>query len=220
MSEKKSLLEVVLMPLVVVLVGIVSTHFITAQQHKSAQTLAAADRQVKLLEIFSDKISSNKESERIYALKLLGTLDSKLATRLAQTVLENEGEQPKVLQTANQIIEEAKARENSLPKIYLHVRSAEYQSDALAISDKLRNYGYFFPKFVRVVDEGPEYTQLRYFKNSEKSAGEQIVASLKEMGIPVRLQYISGFEESTAIQSLHFELWFPPGEPRYGEFEK
>ena len=220
MSEKKGLLEIVLMPLVVVLVGTVSTHFITAQQHKSAETLAAADREVKLLEIFSEKMASNEESERIYALKLLGTLDSNLATRLAQTVLENEREQPKVLQTANQIIEEAKARENSLPIIYLHVRSTEYQSGALVVSEKLKNYGYFFPNFVRVVNEGPEHTQPRYFKNSEKSSAEKIVASLKEVGVPVRLQYISGFEESTVTQPLHFELWFALGEPVNSQLEK
>ena len=59
MAEKKSILEVVLMPSAIAIVGVLSTLVVTCQQQKSAETLAAADRQVKILEIFADKITSS-----------------------------------------------------------------------------------------------------------------------------------------------------------------
>ncbi len=81
MAGKKSCIEVVLMPLAVALVGMFGTYFITSQQQESAETKAVADRQVKILEIFAEKITSSDESERIFALRLLGTVDNDLAAK-------------------------------------------------------------------------------------------------------------------------------------------
>ena len=212
MAEKKSIIEVVLMPLVVAIVGAVGTLFITSQQHKSAEILAAADRQVKILEIFADKITSSEESERIFALRLLDTLDNELAAKLAHAVSENESEPPKVRQAADQIVVEAEARASSLPRIYLHVLAEKNRTVALQVANKLKNEGYIIPGVVRVVESGPTSNQLRYFKKSEESEAKRIVMSLGSVGLDVVLQYISGYENSPVIQSQHYELWFAPGE--------
>lgn len=52
MAEKKNWTEIFLIPLVLAVVGILGTHFITQQQERNAQAKADSDRQVKILEIF------------------------------------------------------------------------------------------------------------------------------------------------------------------------
>ena len=65
MAEKKNWIEIVLMPVVITLVGIVGTFLITSQHEKnsqqarlaqleSARELAEADRQIKIIEICCD----------------------------------------------------------------------------------------------------------------------------------------------------------------------
>ena len=212
MAERKSIAEVILMPLAIAFVGVLSTFVVTCQQQESAETLAAADRQVKILEIFADKITSTEEAERIFALRLLDTLDNELAAKLAHAVSENESEPPKIRRAAGQIVAEAGARASSLPRIYLHVRSEKNRTVALQIANQLNNDGYIIPGIVRLVESGPASNQLRYFRKSEESEAKKIVMSLESIGIDVVLQYIGGHENSPVIRPQHYELWFAPGE--------
>lgn len=119
MNNKKSVIEMVLMPLVVALVGIGGTYFITTQQERNAKTskdaqlesareMADADRQVKILEIFAEKVASKDQQERILALRLLDALDPALAEKLATAVKQGEPEQSEVRKVADQVAEEAK----------------------------------------------------------------------------------------------------------------
>jgi len=91
--EKKRWIDVILMPLVVAMVGIFGTVLITSQQQKSADTRAAAaqqsaeirasaDRQLKLLEIFSQKVASPNHGERVVAIRLIKAVDRELAAKL------------------------------------------------------------------------------------------------------------------------------------------
>jgi len=124
MPERKSWIEVVLMPVVVLLVGFVGTYFLTNQQQKSAETFGAAqldsakeqaagDRQVKILEIFGDKIASTDSKERILALNLLEALDDSLALNLARAVERAETDESEVKRVAKQVFKEATDRVKS-----------------------------------------------------------------------------------------------------------
>ena len=70
------------MPLVLAAVGTLGTYLVTDQQRQATEARAVADRQIKILEIISDKIASPDENERIFALWLTLSLDSKLAVKL------------------------------------------------------------------------------------------------------------------------------------------
>ncbi|CAN2049565.1 hypothetical protein GMMP13_810063 [Candidatus Magnetomoraceae bacterium gMMP-13] len=94
MSERKNWVEIVLMPIVVAVVGVVGTLLITQQQNKTAalmrktelektQEIAAADRQIKILELFADKILDPDQNQRLLALRLLTAVDGDLAKNLA-----------------------------------------------------------------------------------------------------------------------------------------
>ncbi len=128
MAEQKSWIEVIIMPVVVALVGIGGTYFITQQQGQSAelarqteldkaQETAAADRQIKALELFVDKIQSPDERERKFALRLLKVVDGNLATQLATAVSEDEDEKPQIRKVAAQVAKDAAARGFSFPVV-------------------------------------------------------------------------------------------------------
>lgn len=224
MVERKSIAEIILMPLVVALVGIAGTFLITQQQEQNARTMsgaqmestremAKADRQIKILEIFSEKIASDDPKQRILALRLLRAVDGELAEKLAVAVSETATEQPEVRKVANQEAEEAAARAGSLPRIYIHIRAEDDRLPARSVGEKLESAGFVVPGIERLVDYGPAYSQLRYFRSSEEAEAGRIASLLDSIGVKVELKYVGGYEGSDRIQQRHYELWFSPGEP-------
>lgn len=152
MRESKSLLELVLMPLAVTIVGIAGSLIISAQQSENATKLAVAqtqaakekadsDRQVKVLEIFSEKITG-ESSDREIALKFLRTLDSDLHRKLANAVAESESKNSIIAELARN--EEARAtqrrsneQEDAREKIVSQVKGRTVASN---ICDKYRGF--------------------------------------------------------------------------------
>jgi hypothetical protein len=217
MNNKKSLIEMVLMPLVIAVVGIGGTYFITAQQEKNAKTskdaqlestreLAEADRQVKILEIFAEKVASQDQQERILALRLLDALEPTLAEKLASAVVAAEPQESEVRKVADEVAQEA-------TRVYIHIRSNEDRERARAVAERLKALDYVVPGIERLVDTGPRMSQLRYFRNTEKEEAVKIVDALDQMGVRLNLEYIRGYEESDATGPGHFEIWFARGEP-------
>jgi hypothetical protein len=128
MSAEKTWTEIILMPIVIAAVGIYGTWLVTEQQADNAslarktelektQEIADADRQIKILEIFSEKITSKSEEDRILALKLLTALDGALAEKLAVAVSESSSSDSVVKTAAKSIIEKSKLSGNSFPVI-------------------------------------------------------------------------------------------------------
>ncbi len=120
MTEKKSWLDVILMPLVVAFVGGLGTYLITQQQEmnaierskaqiQSAVQLADADRQVKILEIFAAKITDPDPGSRIMALRMLRVLNKDLAEQLSEAVKGVETDSG-VKAIASKIVEESRRR--------------------------------------------------------------------------------------------------------------
>ena len=79
------------MPLVLAAVGTLGTCAVTEQQRKSAEIRAAADRQLEMVNIFTQKMTSEEEDDRIFALFSLLSLDSDLAAKLLPTFVYREG---------------------------------------------------------------------------------------------------------------------------------
>lgn len=213
------------MPLVVALVGIAGTFFITQQQERNAQVMsdaqlvstkemAAADRQIKILEIFAEKIASADPEQRILALRLLRAIDGEFAEKLAVAVSEGESEQSEVRIVADQVAEEAGARARLLPRVYVHIRAEEDRIRARSVGEELKTGGYVVPGVERLVDIGPSFSQLRFFKKVERHEAKQVVTFLDSIGVPVKMKYVPGYEDSKSIRPRHYELWFARGEPK------
>jgi hypothetical protein len=213
MPQGKSWIEVFLMPVVVAVVGLLGTYFITEQQGRDASTKADADRQIKVLEIFSEKITSEKETQRILALRLLKAVDPDLAEKLASAVSETEPKESKVRQVANEVAAEADARSKLLPRVYIHIRAEADRAGSAAVAQKLKAGGIVVPGIERLVDRGPSSSQLRYFRKDDEAQANRIVELLKSAGVLVSPTYMAGYEASDKIRPGHFELWFAAGQP-------
>lgn len=214
MAEKKNWIEIFLIPLVLAVVGILGTHFITQQQGRNAQAKADSDRQVKILEIFAEKITSPDERQRLLALKLLRAVDDDLAAKLASAVAEVEPLQSKVSEVATEVATEARARIELIPRIYVHVEGDEERESARGVVRLLETEQFVVPGVQRVGSKSPKVSQLRYFKKSEEDDAERILQILNKAGYEASLAYIGGYEDSKALKPMHFELWFAAGEPK------
>ena len=214
MADKKSWIEIFLMPLVIAGVGILGTYLITQQQADNADNKADSDRQVKILEIFAEKITNEDEKQRLLAIKLLRVLDDDLAEKLASAVAEAEPEESKIKEVAIKVADVAKARIELRPRIYMHVQGNTEKDAARAVEELLEKKDWIVPGIQRVGQKSPNSSQLRYFKKAEKSMAEEIHDSLKNADYDISLSYISGYEESKAIRPMHFEIWFASGKPK------
>lgn len=212
MAWGKDWTQVVLMPLVVALVGVIGTWFITAQQESSEKARAVAEREVKLLEIFASKVTSQRPEEKILALRLLRSIEPGLAEKLGEAVFESTPE-GNVREVARQVIQEATAKSQLFPRIYIHIRKEEDRRGASRVAVQLKSTGYVVPGIERLVSVGPKTSQLRYFRKTDAGEAGEIARLLMSSKVSIEPQYVSGYENSDAIRPKHFEIWFAPGQP-------
>jgi len=213
MADGKNWMQIVLMPVVVAGVGIGGTFLINRAQEKTAKERADADRQIKILEMFSQQITHSDQKQRLLGLSLLTALDSELAAKLAKAVSESETESTPVKRAADKVQLQATAIARSLPRVYVHIEGEEQRAAARAISDKLAAAGWPVPGIERVGNRAPATTQLRYFRKEEVAEAVKITKALEGAGVVAKTELIRGYETSEAIRPMHFELWFAPGQP-------
>ena len=214
MAENKNWIEIFLMPLVIAGVGILGTYLITQQQELNAIAKADSDRQIKILEIFAEKITNEDIKQRLLAIKLLRALDDDLAEKLASAVAEAEPDKSKIKEVATKVADVAKARIEFRPRIYMHVQSNNEKEAAQAVEQLLEKNDWIVPGIQRVGIKTPDSSQLRYFRKVEKSTAEKIRGILKNENYDISLTYIPGYEDSKSIRPMHFEIWFSPGRPK------
>jgi len=212
MAAGKDWTSVMLMPVVVALVGIIGTSFVTAQQESSEKARAVAEREVKLIEIFANKITGQKADEKILALRLLRVLEPSLAQKLGEAALDSAPE-ASVREVAKSVVQEATARAQLLSRIYLHIQKEEDREGAKKVAEQLKGAGYFVPGIERLVNAGPGMSQVRYFRKAEADEAGKIVKLLANDKVPIEAQYISGYENSDSIRPRHYEIWFAAGQP-------
>lgn len=91
-TNRRNWIEVIMMPLAVALVGTLGTYFVTNEQRKSAEVRAAADREIRIIEIFVDKYTSENIDERVLAIGLTAALDFELSSKILTAIaLDGEG---------------------------------------------------------------------------------------------------------------------------------
>lgn len=219
MAEPRSWIQIVLLPIVLAGVGISGTFLVTRQQEKSAQRISAAqlesaraqaiaDRQIKILEIFAQTITSPEEKERLLAVRLLGAVDAELAENLAAAVAEAEPPESAVRRVATEVFDQAVSRAETRPRIYIHIRSEDDRMRARALGQQLEAFGYTVPGVERLTEIGPPSAQLRFFREEDEAGAKLIAQQLRRLGVTVKPHETSG-----RVRPGHYELWFPRGEP-------
>ena len=76
--DRKSIWEVLLTPLTVAVVGVIGTYYISKAQLESSNAIAQGQQKIKIIEIFSDKITNDDHKQRELAINILTTLDAEL----------------------------------------------------------------------------------------------------------------------------------------------
>lgn len=98
-------------------------------------------------------------------------------------------------------------------RIFIHIRG-EYQREAAKkIGARLQAAGYLVPGIERLVDKGPEATELRFLRKAEQEEAAKIVGLLNKMGVQVKLaDHSANYENAKNVRPGTYELWFAPGE--------
>jgi hypothetical protein len=86
-------------------------------QLESAERIANAERQTKLLEIFSRQLTSPSSGDRVLAVNILRSLDSELSLRLAEAVLSDVTQPQAVKDAAKAVVTQAEERQDLLSKV-------------------------------------------------------------------------------------------------------
>jgi hypothetical protein len=151
MSEKKSILEIAIIPIVVTIVGISGTLLITNQQENNAsimsaaqlnttKELAEADREIKVLDIVSEQLTSSDLEKKELGLRLLGAVSGKLAEKIALAYSEGEPKNSKLRELAIHIGSEGAYRdEKKRIAEGSSIKASDQNITGTYLMDKLQN---------------------------------------------------------------------------------
>ena len=99
----------------------------------------------------------------------------------------------------------AAAQIMGMPSVYIHVLNENAREKASLLAPALEKKGIALAG-IKIVNNGPRYSDLRYFRPSEKAEAMQVQAALLSLGLPARrLKSISGFKTSAVPRQ--YELW-------------
>jgi hypothetical protein len=175
----------------------------TQKQLESAQAAQrAAETALKAIDAFSYASREGKSgaAQEVQQLQYRAQSDLAASNRIASATVSSSpapaGSVPAPVQT---------------PRAYIQVRSEQEAERAkLALIPQLQKAGFIVPT-PEVLQTGPRWTEVRYFRPEEAAGAEQIVRILRDTEIPnVQAKYVAGYENSQRIRRNHFEVWLAP----------
>lgn len=146
--KKRSIWEVILTPITVAVIGIIGTITISQAQLESANAIAQSQQKIKIIEIFSDKITHNDHRERELAIKILTTLDSELGQEIVIAVKGTELDVPIEIDgmessVANDVGAKISVQSNPNSKYLIGIYGLGIsKSDLNTVSDSIGSAGY------------------------------------------------------------------------------
>jgi len=144
---------------------------------------------------FQDKNSEKNDLEIQVAKKNIGAQErEKLNARIADL---EQALSPKT----------AAAQMEINPRVYFHIRTEQHREAAKKLAGVLSENSFAVPGIQRL-DEGPNTSELRFFRTKEKDEAEAIASLIRKLGVSISLVYIPGYELSTQIRPRHYEAWF------------
>lgn len=196
-KRDRSMLEIILMPLVIALVGLLGTMMVTNQQNKSAEIQMQAsivstektvksDQKIKILQIFSEKILSENIEDREFAIKLLGVLDNDLADKIASVITQSET----IDTTTRKIAEEFK---KTLKGNYIVIGSYYKLIDAQHFASELERNNFIYP--------------LKIYKNETGMYAVCIRGSIPENEIISLWKTIKNLDRFNDVYYVKSRLW-------------
>ena len=139
------------------------------------------------------KVPKEYESSLI---QLVAKIDDQKADELRNAVI-------------NANINPPKLSEKKEPRIYIQITDENQRGSVQNYKKLLQSNNYKVPDIENVGNIKLSNTQLRYFRRSDEPLAQKVAKLLMKDGIKnIQVQYISGYESSTAMRPQHLELWF------------
>lgn len=162
-------------------------------EEENAETLPAEliTAVEKLLETIQENKSNTKDYDAVRAA-LTNTRRAAIPTPSAQ------------VQTLSQ------TNADQLPsRVYIHIPDERQRSSARESATLLRSNKFDVPGIELVNNLRLKGTQVRYFRKIDGGLASQVVQLLQSQGVGnVRVLYVPGYEDSTAMRPKHLEVWF------------
>lgn len=139
-SSYKKHIEILIMPLTITVIGTISTYLITSTQLETAKEIAKAERQIKLLEIYIEKISSKENKDVNMAINILNLIDKEFSTKLGEIILKDTSytlEQKKIVK---EILSEHSSKSNYFVVVFSSTTLSEAFSFAKKVKDTLSDF--------------------------------------------------------------------------------
>lgn len=93
----------------------------------------------------------------------------------------------------------------AVPAVFIHVQSRDMQEQMRMLGPTLAGHGLRLAG-TRIVERGPERSDLRYFRDGERGEAAEVQRVLLALGLPVsRLKKIAGFEPVAIPRQ--YEVW-------------
>src|SRR5262245_65011180 len=143
---------------------------------------------------------------------LLSLVSPRLAAQLPSVIDKN-------IESAQSASERLGDPTKATPQLWIHVRSASQEQEVKAKLDwfqRLKVDGRSVRvRPIQVVTDGPQQTQLRFFKAADRAMAQLLVAQLKKPLPGIALQDMSTqYRQVSWIEPGHVELWLAPGVTR------
>jgi hypothetical protein len=95
------------------------------------------------------------------------------------------------------------------PRVYFHGFTREQQLQSMQAAGLIKNVTGFAVYDFQFVKEGPERTELRYFRTEDERFAAQALKAIRAAGLrPVVSRFVVGQESSKEIRPGHLEVWF------------
>lgn len=184
----------------VVLIAVTATELVDLKKEVAAveKDLAAKDRELDAKSRQLEELDGQLE-ERQRKLDVVNQYYTEMARR-----------DPGLARSATAAVLEADPQAAEvLPRVYIHIRNERQRAQAAEVTRALEAAGFVVPGVERLVDVGPDTSELRYFRRSEAAVADAARAAevLRGVGLELQPKFVPGYEESKAIRARHYELW-------------
>ncbi len=157
-SEKKSKLEIFILPVVLTLIAVLSSITITYINNKNAERYNEVQKRVQSLDIFQ-KLISGDSADKEMAVRLLTTIDSSTAVKFAYAISTNRSEKKEIVKAAFNIgkqLDKGRFLEKMLisGNIALHVKESSRTEEEMRkdLDNVFSGYPQLAEKIILVLD--------------------------------------------------------------------
>ena len=163
------------------------------------------------------KLSDNSGAEKKSAIEDLKKLLEKRKVpkeyeqSIIQLVAKIDGNEANELSEIVKNTQDQKPEQEIKPRVFIHITNVSQNDRAESFREIFKRNDFIFQQIENVGNIKIINTQVRYFREIDKGLAEQVAGILQNENVRnIRVQFVSGYEDSTTMRPKHLEIWFSP----------